>query len=121
MKTKRLIVSALLLSACSAVAAPMMTPWGEKVTSENCCHGFAAIAAEYLFRDMLGVRRVDYVGKRVFVAPPSDMPLDWCEGAVPLSDDAVAEISWRRGQDGSISLGSKLPDGWNVIEREKSR
>ena len=40
MKTKRLIVSALLLSACSAVAAPMMTPWGEKVTSENCWRSY---------------------------------------------------------------------------------
>ena len=97
------------------------TLWENQQPSASCCHGFASIAAEYLFRDMLGVRRVDYVGKRVFVAPPADMPLDWCEGVVPLSEDSVAEISWRRGQDGSISLGSKLPDGWNVIEGAENR
>lgn len=92
------------------------TLWENLQPSASCCHGFAAIAAEYLFRDMLGVRRVDYVGKRVFVAPPADLPLDWCEGVVPLLDDAVVEISWRRGPDGRISLASSLPEGWNAVE-----
>lgn len=90
------------------------TLWENQQPSASCCHGFAAIAAEYLFRDMLGVRRIDYVGKRVFVAPPADMPLEWCEGRVPLSEDAVAEISWRRGADGKISASSRLPDGWKL-------
>ena len=64
---------------------------------------------------MLGVRRVDYIGKRIWVKPPADMPLDWCKGVVPLSEDAVAEIAWRRGQDGRISSDSRLPAGWNVV------
>ena len=97
------------------------TLWENQQPSASCCHGFAAIASEYLFRDMLGVRRVDYAGKRIWVKPPADMPLDWCEGGVPLSENAVAEITWRRGADGKISADSRLPEGWNVVEGEENR
>ncbi len=90
------------------------TLWENQQPSASCCHGFASIASEYLFRDMLGVRRVDYAGKRIWVKPPADMPLDWCEGVVPLSQDTVAEIAWRRGSDGKISADSRLPTGWSV-------
>ena len=90
------------------------TLWENQQPSASCCHGFASIASEYLFRDMLGVRRVDYAGKRIWVKPPADMLLDWCEGVVPLSQDTVAEIAWRRGSDGKISADSRLPTGWNV-------
>jgi alpha-L-rhamnosidase len=91
------------------------TLWENQQPSASCCHGFAAIASEYLFRDMLGARRIDYAGRRMLIEPPTDMPLDWCEGVVPLSEDSVAEISWRRGKDGKISTDSKLPYGWSAM------
>ena len=88
------------------------TLWENLTPTASCCHGFSSIAAEYLFRDILGVRHIDYAGRCVTFRPPRDMPLDWCEGVVPLSEDAVAEISWRRSSDGSISADCKLPDDW---------
>ena len=91
------------------------TLWENQQPSASCCHGFASIASEYLFRDMLGVRRVDYAGKRIWVKPPVDMPLEWCEGRVPLSEDAVATVAWRRGPDGKISADSQLPAGWSLM------
>ena len=90
------------------------TLWENLTPSASCCHGFSAIASEYLYRDVLGVRNIDYAGRRVTFRPPSDMPLDWCEGTVPLSEDAVAEISWRRSSNGSISSNCNLPIGWTL-------
>ncbi len=88
------------------------TLWENLTPTASCCHGFSSIAAEYLFRDILGVRHIDYEGRCVAFQPPRDMPLDWCEGVVPLSEDAVAEISWRCSPDGSVCADCKLPDGW---------
>ena len=90
------------------------TLWENLQPSASCCHGFSSIAAEYLFRDILGVRHIDYKGRRVTFSPPNDMPLDWCEGVVPLAEDAVAQIKWRRSKDGVVSTECKLPDGWTV-------
>ncbi|MBQ7189345.1 MAG: hypothetical protein IJR99_08015 [Kiritimatiellae bacterium] len=88
--------------------------WENSTPHASCCHGFAAIAAEYLYRDILGVRLIDRKGKRIRIAPAKDIPLEWCEGSVPLSEDAVAEVSWRRKQEGGISVHCKLPDGWRT-------
>ena len=88
------------------------TLWENQQPSASCCHGFASIAAEYLFRDMLGVRRVDCVGRRVFVDPPTDLPLDWCEGTVPVSAAEEAFVRWER-RDGRIVADVRLPSGWS--------
>lgn len=88
--------------------------WENSTPTASCCHGFASIAAEYLFRDILGVRQIDRKAKRIRVDPAKDIPLDWCEGSVPLSEDAVAEVSWRRKPDGGISVNCKMPDGWKA-------
>lgn len=88
--------------------------WENQQPTASCCHGFASIAAVYLYRDILGVRDVDYLGKCVTLRPPKDVPLDWCEGVVPLSERAVAEISWRRRPDGGVSVATRLPEDWRV-------
>jgi hypothetical protein len=36
MTIKQMVVTGLCWQAAAAFAAPMMTPWGEKITSENC-------------------------------------------------------------------------------------
>ncbi len=91
------------------------TLWENAQPSASCCHGFASIAAEYLFRDMLGVRRIDYIGRRILVDPPKDLPLDWCEGTVPVSDTEAATVRWER-KDGEIRLDVRLPPGWRREE-----
>ena len=87
------------------------TLWEHNTPSASCCHGFASIAAEYLFRDILGVRRVDQTGKCIWIDPPSDLPLDWCEGTVPVSDTETIFAIWKK-DGGKISLDVRLPAGW---------
>ena len=72
------------------------TLWEHNDPRASCCHGFAAIAAEYLYRDVLGVRAIDPDGRTVRVEPSVDLPLEWCEGDVPLPDGRTAHVKWRK-------------------------
>ena len=89
------------------------TLWEHLDTKGNCscCHGFASIASEYLFRDVLGVREIDRKAKAIRVSPSADLPLEWCEGTLPLSRDGVAVVKWRRVGD-RLKIDVKLPAGW---------
>ncbi|MBR3222228.1 MAG: hypothetical protein IKF72_08370 [Kiritimatiellae bacterium] len=89
------------------------TLWEHLDTKGNCscCHGFASIASEYLFRDVLGVREIDRKAKVIRVSPSADLPLEWCEGTLPLSRDEVAVVKWRKG-GGDLKVDVKLPTGW---------
>ena len=90
------------------------TLWEHLNTKGNCscCHGFAAIASEYLFRDVLGVREIDRQAKTIRISPAVNMPLEWCEGTLPLSRDEVAVVKWRMDGDG-LNVDVKLPEGWS--------
>ena len=90
------------------------TLWEHLNTKGNCscCHGFASIASEYLFRDVLGVREIDRQAKVIRVSPAVDIPLEWCEGTLPLSRDEVAVVKWRQTGDG-LKVDVKLPMGWS--------
>ena len=89
------------------------TLWENQKPAASCCHGFASIAAEYLYRDILGVRKVDYAKRRITFSPPGDVPVEWCEGVLPLPEGATATLSWRRNPDGSMGVQAELPDGWS--------
>ena len=87
------------------------TLWEHLDARASCCHGFASIASEYLFRDVLGVCEIDRRTKAIRVSPSADIPLEWCEGTLPLSRDEVAVVKWRRiGED--LKVDVKLPTGW---------
>lgn len=88
------------------------TLWEHLDTRASCCHGFAAIASEYLFRDVLGVRRIDRMSKTVVVEPSPDVPLDWCEGDVPLSSSEKMSVKWRK-VGASVLVDVELPCGWS--------
>jgi len=94
-----------------AMAERTGTLWEHLDTRASCCHGFSSIASEYLFRDILGVREIDRVAKTVRVAPADDLPLDWCEGTLPLSRGEFATVSWRK-TGGRVAVEVKLPQGW---------
>ena len=65
------------------------TLWEHCDPRASCCHGFASIAVEYLFRDVLGFKGVDAAG-RAIVERPAGLNLDWCEAVIPTSaTDAV--------------------------------
>ena len=87
------------------------TLWEMDDTHASLCHGFASHAAVTLFRDILGVRRVDYLNRTVEVSPPADVPLSSCSGTMPTPEGDVT-VSWHRAGDGSPSVQVSLPEGW---------
>ena len=93
------------------------TLWEMISTTASCNHGFASHAAITLYRDILGIRNVDYPRKTVTVAAPTDLPLDWCEGTLPLSPTDAMTMSWRKDASGKPVVTLDLPQGW----RRKNR
>jgi len=77
----------------------------------SCCHGFPSLAAWLLVRDALGVKAIDREAKTVAVSMPSDIPLDWCEGTIPISSTETLTVKWRKS-GGEPSFSVKLPSGW---------
>ena len=87
------------------------TLWEHLRPTASCCHGFSAIAAAYLFRDVLGVREIDRIRRTVRVQPAGDLSLDWCEGTIPVSPTETATVSWRKS-GGVPQVKVRLPEGW---------
>lgn len=87
------------------------TLWEHGDSRASCCHGFASIAAEYLYRDILGVKTIDYQARTIQIEPPEDSELTWCSAQLPLGADGMARIAWRRSSDG-FKIDFALPDGW---------
>ena len=64
-----------------------------------------------LFRDVLGLYRVDPVAKTVRLRF-SDLKLDWCEGRRPTPDGPV-ELRWRK-TGGQLRYSVVVPSGYQV-------
>jgi len=95
------------------------TLWEHNRPSASCCHGFASIAAEYLYRDVLGVRAIDRVNRTIVVEPDETLPLDKCETTLPLSETESARICWYR-VNGQLKTYVNLPHGWRRLSRSSA-
>ncbi len=109
-------LSARVLEEVKSCYLPMAEKTGtlwEGMSSDgySCCHGFPSMAAWLLMRDALGVKAIDRAAKSVTVLPPSDVPLDWCEGTIPVSKTEEVFVKWER-RDGRICVDARLPIGW---------
>lgn len=74
------------------------TLWEHDSPTASCSHGFASHVERLLFRDVVGIRNIDYVGRKVEVVFP-DVPLEHCAGVMPVGDDTV-KVSWSK--DGKV-------------------
>ena len=88
------------------------TLWEHDGPKASCNHGFASHAAMYLYRDVLGVRSIDRANRTVRIAPSADIPLDWCEGTLPVSPTEMISVKWRK-VDGKPAVEAVLPPGWS--------
>ncbi len=70
------------------------TLWEHDSPTASCSHGFASHVERLLFRDVLGIRNIDYVNRKVEVAF-SDVPLERCAGVMPIGGDTV-KVSWSK-------------------------
>lgn len=89
------------LEETAALFLPMAertgTLWEHDAPSASCCHGFASHVAHALYRDALGVERVDITGCTVHLRfVPNGLAS--CSGTVPVGEDTLT-LSWRREGD----------------------
>ncbi len=87
------------------------TLWENLRTTASCNHGFASHVCHMLYRDVLGVRELDTVRKRL-VLRFSDLPLEWCRGRIPTGDGPVL-LSWRK-EKGTLVYRVETPAGYSV-------
>jgi len=70
------------------------TLWENVDARASCNHGFASHVVRTLYRDVLGVYRIDPVARVVHLRF-ADVDLDWCEGRVPTQAGGVS-LRWHR-------------------------
>ncbi len=79
------------------------TLWEHTDPRASCCHGFASIAVEYLYRDVLGFKGLDPRTNKAIIEPPKGVALEWCEADVPVSETKTIHVGWRQ-KDGQCEI-----------------
>jgi len=87
------------------------TLWENITTVASCNHGFASHVVHILYRDVLGLYRVDPASRIVKVRFPR-LDLDWCEGRIPLVDGTVS-LRWKK-ESGKLFFRLDLPAGYQA-------
>lgn len=94
------------------------TLWEHMGTQASCNHGFASHTAHSLYRDVLGIYKVDQVIKHV-VFRFSDVGLDWCRGR-RITENGAVELNWRKEGD-TLYYSFRIPAGYSLsIENNSS-
>ena len=87
------------------------TLWENVGDYASCNHGFASHICHTLYRDVLGLYRVDRVNKRVALRFGA-LELENCEGSMPTPDGAI-RLSWRKEPD-KVVYRLSLPEGYEA-------
>jgi len=87
-------------------------PDGQQIGADySTWAGFTSILVHAIYRDILGIRRVDTVHKRIEIRF-QDVPLDSCEGTVPTPDGPIA-LRWTRHPD-RLEYSLRHPGGYQA-------
>jgi len=87
------------------------TLWENVDERASCNHGFASHICHTLYRDILGLYRVNHADKRLQIRF-TDLGLDWCEGYIPVGDGGIELVWWR--EDNTVHYRLSYPAGWEV-------
>lgn len=87
------------------------TLWENVGATASCDHGFASHVVRVLYRDVLGLNRVDPAAKKVQLRL-GRQKLAWCEGTLPTPDGNL-ELRWQK-QGPRLTYRLKLPQGWQA-------
>ncbi len=87
------------------------TLWENVGAYASCNHGFASHIVHTLYRDVLGVYRVDHQARKVYLRF-GDLKLDWCEGRLPQPDGEIHLRWWKDGDQLLYTLA--VPPGYEV-------
>ncbi len=88
------------------------TLWENVGTNASCNHGFASHIVHTLYRDVLGLRTVDRVNKRIVFQLCEDVKIPRCSGTMPTPDGPI-HVEWRNEEDG-LKVNVKAPAGYVV-------
>ncbi len=94
-----------------AMAERTGTLWEHMQNHASCNHGFASYIGHVLYRDVLGIKEIDYENKSITIRF-TDLPLEWCEGSIPIGD-ALINLKWSR-KDKTIEYSLQTPAGFKV-------
>ena len=87
------------------------TMWENTSNEASMNHAFEAHIVTALYRDILGLYKVDMVRKEVHLRF-TDLSLDWCEGRVPTPEGFVF-MRWTRTAD-ALTYQIDVPAGYSV-------
>ncbi len=87
------------------------TLWEFENSGGSCSHGFASHAVRTLYRDILGVRDIDAVSRKLHVTIP-DVDLNWCEGEMPTKFGLI-RLRWDKKGD-RVVVSLKAPKEFDV-------
>ena len=87
------------------------TLWENSSNEASMNHAFEAHIVTTLYRDVLGLYKVDRVNKRVQLRF-TDLSLDWCEGRVPTPDGLIF-LRWRKSPE-ALTYQIDVPSGYRV-------
>lgn len=87
------------------------TLWENMGSQASCNHGFASFLGHVLYRDILGISKIDYIGKEITIRF-TDNNLNECSGAIPVADETV-ELQWIRTGN-MIRYSVKVPEGYKL-------
>ncbi len=85
--------------------------------SDSLNHGFESNIVSLLYRNVLGLERIDWVNKQVHVRLEDAGP-ESCNGRVPVPEGAVS-LRWRK-RSGKLSYQLDVPAGYGVTIENKS-
>ncbi|MBQ2556552.1 MAG: hypothetical protein II561_08370, partial [Thermoguttaceae bacterium] len=88
------------------------TLWENVGANASCNHGFASHVAHVFYRDVLGLRSVDRVNKKIAVRIPKASSIDWAAGAQPVPG-GVVKLRWEK-KNGQMNYTLDAPEGYDV-------
>jgi alpha-L-rhamnosidase len=100
-----------------AMADRTGTLWEHMEHHASCNHGFASYIGHVLYRDVLGIRNIDYINREITVCF-NDIVLDQCSGSIPVGNETVA-LQWKRSGD-TIDYSLQTPKGFKVKIENRS-
>ncbi|MCX6229660.1 MAG: hypothetical protein NTV75_10920 [Bacteroidia bacterium] len=87
------------------------TLWENMSSQASCNHGFASYIGHVLYRDVLGIKQIDYLKKEITVQF-NDNELMECNGTIPIDNNFI-ELKWKRSES-QIKYTVKAPPGFKV-------
>ncbi|MDI9605011.1 MAG: hypothetical protein QM305_06760 [Bacteroidota bacterium] len=87
------------------------TLWENMHSHASCNHGFASFIGQVLYRDVLGIKEVDRVKKRITIRF-TDLDLEHCSGSMPVGDEVI-KLAWSR-ENNTLQYKLEAPKDFKV-------